>query len=159
MLLLRHAAGAPCMCLCDAPSCRVRPVAWQVWDNGIIQQRLTDFGGAIDSYAAYLVKQLKGPWASKIAGWTTCMTPDSSACVVDWASESAALACQYSYKDQTGADIADGFTLGMDYYNFAVPIVDEQLAKGGIRLAYLLNNAVTHASTDDNSGSGSSTRV
>ena len=39
-----------------------------------------------------------------------------------------------------GAHIASGFDLGMDYYNFAVPIVDEQLAKGGIRLAYLLNN-------------------
>ncbi len=39
-----------------------------------------------------------------------------------------------------GAHIQDGFDLGMPYYNFTVPIVDEQLAKGGIRLAYLLNN-------------------
>jgi hypothetical protein len=39
-----------------------------------------------------------------------------------------------------GNDIDSGFDLGMDYYNFTSPIVDEQLAKGGIRLAYLLNN-------------------
>jgi S1/P1 Nuclease len=62
--------------------------------------------------------------------------------------------------NSSGAHITDGFDLGMDYYNFAVPIVDEQLAKGGIRLAYLLNNvfsdtSISCASSNSGSSSGS----
>jgi len=110
-----------------------------VWDDGIIQQRLQDYNSDIDTYAAYLVSQLQGPWQSKIATWTTCVTPGDKTCVEAWGSESAGLACTYAYTDQTGAHITDGFDLGMPYYNFALPIVEEQLAKGGIRLAYLLN--------------------
>jgi S1/P1 Nuclease len=44
-----------------------------------------------------------------------------------------------------GNEIESGFDLGMDYYNFTSPIVDGQLAKGGIRLAYLLNNVFSGA--------------
>lgn len=110
-----------------------------VWDNLIIQQRLSDLSYTYDQYAAYLVTQLKGPWQSKIATWTTCVTPNDKSCVEAWGSESAGLACTYAYTDSTGNHIADGFDLGLPYYNFALPTVEEQLSKGGIRLAYLLN--------------------
>jgi hypothetical protein len=73
-----------------------------VWDNGIIQQRLLDFSGSYDNYAAYLVQQLKGSWSSDIAKWTTCMKPNDPTCVQDWGTESAGLACTYAYTDSTG---------------------------------------------------------
>lgn len=76
-----------------------------VWDQGIISERLTDFSGNIDTYAAHLVSQLQGPWASNITTWTTaptCMTPNDKSCVIAWATESANLACEYAYTDETG---------------------------------------------------------
>lgn len=74
----------------------------QIWDNGIIQQRLNDFNSDIDSYAAYLTKQLQGPWASEAKLWTSCTEPLNKTCVGSWASDSAALGCKYGYTDSTG---------------------------------------------------------
>ncbi len=39
-----------------------------------------------------------------------------------------------------GNVIQDGFSLGEGYYENTIPIVEMQLAKGGLRLAGLLNN-------------------
>jgi hypothetical protein len=36
--------------------------------------------------------------------------------------------------------VQDGFDLGDGYYDFTIPVVEQQLAKGGVRLAGLLNN-------------------
>ena len=84
-----------------------------------------------------------GMWSSKVTGWQQCPTsPDPfvlNACSEGWALESVALACSTAYVDQTGARIQDGFDLEDPYYNFAYPVAEMQIAKGGIRLANVIN--------------------
>jgi len=53
--------------------------------------------------------------------------------VIDWAMESHQLAKQHAYVDVTS-------DLGPDYYDANESVMDEQLAKGGLRLAKFLND-------------------
>jgi len=106
-----------------------------VWDNAIIEKRMSDdFNGDQDQYTAWLLGEVQGDWAAQAAKWAQCANGDVI-CAEDWASETAALACSHAYKDQDGNVIQDGFDLGDDYYNFNSGIVDQQLAKAGVRLA------------------------
>jgi hypothetical protein len=44
-------------------------LGWQVWDAGIIANRITtSFAGDQDSYVTYLLKQIAGPWAANATG-------------------------------------------------------------------------------------------
>lgn len=40
----------------------------------------------------------------------------------------------------SGNRIADGFDLQEGYYKFSLPVIEEQIAKGGIRMAHVLNS-------------------
>jgi hypothetical protein len=59
--------------------------------------------------------------------------------VTDWATESLAIA-KMAYR-APGSDqlLRPGTKLSEDYYRFALPIVQEQLAKAGFRVAAILN--------------------
>jgi hypothetical protein len=61
--------------------------------------------------------------------------------VADWALESHALAVKVAY-----GKLPSGTTpnLGDDYLNAALPVVEEQIEKAGIRLAHLLNEALSN---------------
>jgi hypothetical protein len=56
------------------------------------------------------------------------------------------LACSNAYVDQSGNVIQNGFNLGDPYYQFNKGVVDEQLAKSGVRLANVLNSLLTSPS-------------
>jgi hypothetical protein len=58
----------------------------------------------------------------------------------EWSDESASLACTHAYTDNNGNVIKSGFDLGEDYYQFAWPVAEQQLAKASVRLAGLLNS-------------------
>jgi len=108
-----------------------------IWDDYIIDVRMErNFDKSQDKYAAYLVKQVKGAWASKADTWKRCKDGESWPCSDQWANESAGLSCTKAYTDSTGAHIKNGFVLGDPYYDFTYETVDEQLAKGGVRLAH-----------------------
>jgi hypothetical protein len=110
------------------------------WDTSIIDARMQqDFSGSQSAYFNFL---LGGVTQANITAWTSCLSPGSpvSSCVDSWAEETAALACTYAYSNTDGSHIQDGFDLGQDYYLRAAPIVDEQLQKGGVRLATLFNS-------------------
>jgi hypothetical protein len=114
----------------------------EVWDTGIISGRIQySFGGSLQSYVNYIIAQINGPWAERVSEWTHCNVSGSQplTCPNGWANESAALACQYAYTDQDGNHIKNGFNLADPYYEYVKNIVDEQLAKGGVRLASTLN--------------------
>jgi hypothetical protein len=116
----------------------------EVWDTGIISGRIQySFGGSLSSYVSYIISQINGPWAQMAAEWRTCNSTDSEdtplTCPNGWANESADLACEYAYTDQNGNHIENNFDLGNAYYEFVKNIVDQQLAKGGVRLASTLN--------------------
>lgn len=116
----------------------------QVWDEDMIEKRLNDeFKGANATYMDYFTKRLAtGDWASEIDTWRACPTTDASdidACSIHWAQQSVALACSTAYTDQSGNKIETGFDLEDPYYEFAYPVAEMQLAKGGIRLAHVIN--------------------
>jgi len=115
----------------------------QVWDSGIINQRIkADFSGSQTKYVDYLIQQINGPWKDLVPDWTDCSSSEAKtiyACPDSWASESALLACTYAYTDQNGKHIKSGFNLGDPYYQWVKGVVDQQLAKGGVRLANTLN--------------------
>jgi hypothetical protein len=113
-----------------------------VWDSGVLDQRLkTDFQGSGAAYGRWIVQQLNGPWSSKATQWRQCSS-SGPACSQDWAVESAAIACSNSYVDVDGKTaLKNGFKLATPYYTRNMPVVEQQLAKAGIRLANVLNSA------------------
>jgi len=114
-----------------------------VWDTHIIDELLSkDFKGNSTALPAYLLKQIQsGTYMHNVTTWQQCpdSTPDN-ACSPEWASESVGFACNYSYVEADGhTHIANNFDLKTDYYDRNYPIVELQLAKGGVRLANVLN--------------------
>lgn len=117
----------------------------EMWDTWMIKERMTkDFSNSDANYAQYLVNQVNGDWKSNASDWASDTNVD------DWGSESAGLACTYAYTDNNGNHIESGFVLGDDYYNFAIPVIDMQLAKGGVRLATVLNQVLGSSSVQNN---------
>jgi hypothetical protein len=57
----------------------------------------------------------------------------------DWATESLRLAKEAYRIPGASRAMPSGSRLGAAYYNFALPIIQKQLAKAGIRIAYVLN--------------------
>ena len=66
--------------------------------------------------------------------WTWC----GLECISSWAEESLQLALHWAYRNYDGSEVVDGSTLTSDYYRTRLPIVQEQLAVAGARLASLL---------------------
>lgn len=62
--------------------------------------------------------------------------------LADWASESFQLALRYAYQDERGEPVASGQRLGRAYLTTRTVIVDEQLKKAAVRLAWLLNEVL-----------------
>jgi len=108
------------------------------WDSGIIVHRLDkDFPDGEPQYADFLTKELEGKYKSHVGEWEKESIPESFAV---WASETAKLACDYAYTDSKGRHIQRGFSLGQEYFDRVAPVIDEQLAKAGVRLARLLDS-------------------
>ena len=96
-----------------------------VWDVGLIRHEKqwgAEFAAALDSRIT----------ADQRAAWTR-------GSVEDWALESHALAVKIAY-----GKLPPGATPNLtdDYANAALPVVEEQIEKAGIRLAFLLNDAL-----------------
>jgi len=71
--------------------------------------------------------------------WQSC-SGGAIACPDDYADGSVQMACNYAYVEADGSThVPNNFALGDPYYNRNIPIVYEQLAKGGVRLAAILN--------------------
>jgi len=114
-----------------------------VWDTHIIDELITkNFNGNSTALPDYLLQQVQsGTYKNDVTAWQQCSdsTPDN-ACSPEWANESVGLACNYSYVEADGkTHIENNFDLEMDYYDRNYPIVELQLAKGGVRLANILN--------------------
>jgi len=113
-----------------------------IWDSAMIEKHINDdFDGDQDEYMSYLQQALNTTYKNKIASWMKCSNGNAS-CPDEWASETVLYACSNAYVDQDGNDIESGFSLGDDYYNFNIDLIDEQLAKAGVRLANVLNNVL-----------------
>ena len=60
--------------------------------------------------------------------------------MVDWALESHHIARDHAYR------LPEDRKLGDDYYHANIAVVDQQLAKAGVRLAKLLNEVLVNVS-------------
>lgn len=97
-----------------------------------------------------VVQKLSGEWSSKKSEWEQIVAHPSDETSLRGglavvAGESAQRGCTYAYADETGSRVATGDILSHAYYERAKPIVVEQLAKGGVRLAQILNAALKPA--------------
>ncbi|KAJ3149332.1 hypothetical protein HDU86_006967 [Geranomyces michiganensis] len=118
-----------------------------IWDASILVKtmggRTTPKGQTVqaeqvDAYIANLVSRIKtGDMKSKAASWARCQNPDrgsSTLCPLEWAADSSNADCTTVF-----AGYSPTADLGGDYYAKNAPIVDQQLAKGGVRLAAYLD--------------------
>lgn len=73
---------------------------------------------------------------------------DTQSCALQWAGDANKFVCEYVLKDDVEG--VEGMDLAGDYYDGAVPVIDEMVAKGGRRLGAWLNAlAVEYARQDD----------
>jgi hypothetical protein len=93
-----------------------------VWDAGLIERR----GLKPSEHAKRLTRGIDRESASRIERGT----------VVDWALESHRAAVETSYR------LPPDRVLGDDYADNAFPVVDDMLARAGVRLAKMLNDAL-----------------
>ncbi|KAF4689555.1 hypothetical protein FOZ60_001534 [Perkinsus olseni] len=80
-------------------------------------------------------------YAGDVDDWVEdCEKYGLDACIDQWVDETAQAACDYSYKHVNGSLVLDGDVLPMEYYESRIEPTKESLAKGGIRLTWLLNH-------------------
>ena len=118
-----------------------------VWDTAIPEKHA---GGADGIVAARI-------WAEKL--YEADPDPDSSiaeecqdledaqTCALLWAGDANKFVCKYVLKDDVEG--VEGMDLAGDYYEGAVPVIDEMIAKGGRRLGAWLN-ALAEQEADEN---------
>jgi hypothetical protein len=105
-----------------------KPKLHAVWDTNLIREA----GMYWPEAAAGLAEDYK----SQSSQWTN-LDPDT------WTVDSYLLSEEYAYRrKKNGAVIRTGQKLNQSYVNRALPVVEEQLARAGFRLAHLLNQAV-----------------
>lgn len=120
-----------------------------IWDTYIIQERLVnDFGNDQAKWTANLETLLATKYAVNVTQWLSCAaspTPYGD-CSDAWAVVSAQLACQYAYVGADGVTpIKNGFSLGQDYYQRNIDIVEMLIIQAGVRLGAVLNNVANSA--------------
>ncbi|XP_010538422.1 PREDICTED: endonuclease 4-like isoform X2 [Tarenaya hassleriana] len=109
-----------------------------VWDDMIIDSALkTFYNSSLSLMIQALQSNLTNGWLNDIPLWESCQH-NQTACPNQYASESINLACKYAYRNAT-----PGTTLGDEYFLSRLPVVEERLAQGGIRLAATLNRLFT----------------
>uniref|UniRef100_A0A7C9EXR6 Aspergillus nuclease S1 n=1 Tax=Opuntia streptacantha TaxID=393608 RepID=A0A7C9EXR6_OPUST len=105
-----------------------------VWDTAIIDTALDRFYHKdLSNMIETLQKNISENWSDSVGSWEICES-NRTACPNPYASESISLACKYAYKNAT-----PGSTLEDDYFLTRLPIVEQRLAQGGVRLAATLN--------------------
>jgi len=139
-----------------------------IWDTNMLDLNLdANFGGSVQTYADSLVARIQyGDFAAVKADWLACSSTTEPftdvskrsgnhtiardianllskrdivplACPLVWAREANAFDCSYVFGFESlpaGSDIC-----ATDYFTNAVPIIDLQLARSGLRLAAWLN--------------------
>jgi hypothetical protein len=105
-----------------------KPKLHAVWDTNLIREA--------GMYWPEAASGLTETYRNQSTQWMD-LDPDA------WAVDSYLLSEEYAYRrKKNGAVIRTGQKLNQSYVRRALPVVEEQLAKAGFRLAHLLNQAV-----------------
>ncbi|KAG8900515.1 hypothetical protein FRC00_012483 [Tulasnella sp. 408] len=108
-----------------------------VWDTSmIIKLAGPDTEENLDTWTSTIVNEINnGSYKPLIPEWLSCTDPsDALNCALKWVTDSNSFICTYVLKNDT-----TGWELSGSYYRGAVPIIQQQVAKGGLRLAAWLN--------------------
>ncbi|KAJ3015823.1 hypothetical protein HKX48_004380 [Thoreauomyces humboldtii] len=126
-----------------------------IWDTSILLKaaggRTTAKGQTVTdaqmaAYTATLLTRVKSGDLHKSAGqWTSCTNPTvgKELCALEWAGDSNGLDCSAVYVGYTATA-----NLGGAYYAKNAPVVAQQLAKAGVRLAAFLDEVLACAGGD-----------
>ena len=133
--------------------CNISTNLHKVWDTDMIHIRLKNFNNDSGIYFQYLLKQLHTTYAQNISDWATCKTPDEStylACSTAWIEEDAQIDCASAYIDENGNRLTPKthFNMCDKYQNTRIPIVEQRILQGAVRLATVLNKIAQ--SSDEN---------
>ncbi|PMD16565.1 S1/P1 nuclease [Hyaloscypha hepaticicola] len=115
-----------------------------IWDTNMPEMYT---GGSTIStaktWATTLTKAINtGTYSSDAAGWLTGIDiTDPVATSMLWAQDSNAFVCTTVMPD--GVSVLENEDLSGDYYTSAMPVIEEQIAKAGYRLAAWLNLIAT----------------
>lgn len=105
-----------------------------IWDSLIIETAMKDFyDNDLEVMIQEVQRNITDSWSGEVPTWEKCNGHDL-ACPKLYADESVILACKWAYKDAE-----ENTVLEDDYFLSRLPIVEKQLAKGGVRLAATLN--------------------
>jgi hypothetical protein len=107
----------------------------RVWDSGLIRHRIAPYRGVTKTRRE---KEPWKQWAYELRQdiskqdretWTASLDP------LEWAREALTPSRELAF------DVVTGDALGDEYYEAAIPVIDLQLRKAGVRLAAVLNRA------------------
>jgi hypothetical protein len=105
-----------------------------IWDTLIIETAMKDFyDDDLEVMITSIQRNISDSWSDEVPTWEKCDRQDL-ACPKLYADESIILACKWAYKDAEANSVLED-----DYFLSRLPIVEKQLAKGGVRLAATLN--------------------
>jgi nuclease S1 len=98
------------------------------WDTQFVTALGPDEGGLANQLLAKITDAQRRQWSSGTAA--------------DWANESFAIAKAHTYGLLPAPTAPNQYTLPDSYVSDATAVVAEQLSKAGVRLAFVLNNAL-----------------
>ena len=108
-----------------------------VWDVGIIEKAMkVYYNGSQKSFQDYI--EANYFTNDDHHDWNSCLDGMNVDCVTKWAEESWNKVLRFAYEDENGNEIDDGSVLSDMYFESRLPVVMEQLAIGGMRLASTL---------------------
>ena len=116
-----------------------------VWDTEIVEKTAggPNSTAIVNSFSASLTQRIKNRTFANTTDWVSCVNvADPKTCSLAWATDANKWICTYVLKNITKIR---GQELNGTYYEGAAPIIETQIAKGGLRLAYWLNSlAITN---------------
>lgn len=132
-----------------------------IWDDNLLVQDIYDMENAkkslesswVPNYHDWSVlsnaleKRIDGEWAANKSVWQAEMAGSRNETKLREglsivAQESAVYSCKVAYDYADGSAVKDGDVIDRDYFLRARPVIEEQLAKGGVRLAVLLQESL-----------------
>lgn len=133
-----------------------------LWDSGLITYGMrSKYNSSQIIFTNHLLDLLSQTSQETIDEWLSCPEPDTFnntfvPCSGKWVNESAVLVCEYSYQSDNNTFITEDtrFTLGQAYFNRNWAVVEIQLIKAAVRLAYTINKIADVSGSQPDHGKG-----
>lgn len=110
----------------------------EVWDDEFFYHALkVMYKNNRTALVEEIADKLANEWRGDVPSWTSCSTSISNTfvCPSVYAAESVKAACKWAYRNATPGSLLDEA-----YFSSRFPLIQQQIAKGGVRLAWILNN-------------------